>query len=198
MKKLSLLTLLLCFVCTTSNAENLASQEVNKVEDSILDQFDAGKTTNAEDFFEGIVEHVVRVDVQIRKIFILDSVGETHLDPFKECISIIQNEVKTFRKILKKYKEPQFVFQAAFVSITHKWLNEIMYLMDEHVSSLIEYFVIEDDKWTDEQIDEYELYYEDYKVFTQIDLIWIDAQNTFAEKNNFELSDEVIDVDDRL
>ena len=166
--------------------------------DSIIEEFDNGKSIDAVNFFRGVVEHVVRIEVLFRKIEILDSIQTTPIGPFKKCIEDISSESKDFKKILAKYEKPIFEYQNAFVSLTHKWVNEIMYMIDTHISKLIAFYIIKDEDWTDDQIALYDFYAEDYKVYAAIDDLWVEAQYTFAEKNDFELAEEEINVNDRI
>jgi len=197
MKKL-ILILALTFATSAVLANTKTSSQHTEQYDSIIDEFDAGKSTDAENFFRGVVEHVVRIEVLFRKIEILDSIQSTPIGPFKTCIEDITAESKSFKKILAKYEKPIFKYQNAFMSLTHKWVDEIMYMINSHISSLIDFYIIPDAEWTDEQIALYDFYAEDYKVYAAIDDLWVIAQYTFAEKNGFELAEDEIDVDERI
>lgn len=151
-------------------------------------EFEKGESSSARNFFEGLVNLIVEVDVQFRRIEYLDLIQTSTIKEFKQTHKSILKNIKYARKIFSKYKEPRWKLQSKFLKLSHEWLDQIEHLSMVHLKPLLNMLVIPDDDWTDADIKKWDNYAEDYKIYYEVDSEWVDYQYIFAEANDFELS----------
>jgi len=199
MKK-SFLLLPLGFAFLASCGNQPDNDALNQIMDDKEDfeaavvSFEDGGATNGEEYFFGVQAEVVDIDVMLREV---ESFDET--DASKEEFAIHYDTMLVMiddcKKAMKQYEGKGWPKQEQLQALTVEWVDAVAALVNDYLKPLAAPMSIPDDQWKDKDFELYDEYLLAYEAYLEIDSRWVDFQYEFATANNFQLSDETIDMD---
>lgn len=187
---------LLLLTSLSSLGQNDALDNVLETQDDFeaaSTSFHEGKAQTGEEFFAGLLAEIIIADVKYREMEEADNQDASEADItllIDECLKAIEH----LRQSLALYVPERWPRQQEFSDLSLEWVMGIEGMLNDFARPLAAAMAKPDEEWSDDEYALYEKWQAAYDVFLEVDARWVAFQHTFAEENDFTLSEETIDV----
>lgn len=159
--------------------------------------FEDGGALDGYEFFVGVQAEVVEADVFFNEIDTLDkmNVDAARIVSNIDTIKVIAEHCKTAMNL---YDDKNWPKRQELEDLTIEWLDVVVELCETYLRPLAVAMSKADEEWTDEELELYEKYIEAIDLYYDVDSRWVDFQYEYAAANNFEMTDQGIDINELI